>query len=517
MGIKRLELALIDSILEKKSIRKPIDEATLLVTFDDGSEEEVEVPDRFAKDTISHLRRKLDLRQGEDSAYGYPVGADEAPSLQDEELATFTFDNPDPESQEKLNRLNIVNILGGPGQITTPVLRKIKRVLAEFSPEEIGKIQNDHPVVSTTDSPLKRELTGNWAKLILVDQAGPAVGKGEFAAALWYKDAIVNPGKGEDLTIGEEDYHVKYHPGTAGESGTQRDDTAWAAVIEEELAAALSSFSEVPTDSRAAKYINPETGAAEELNAGHFKGMLKAALTKEDYVDKGADILSAVRSNVAHFRVTAANNLLTYFGVPVEVRKKIQHAANRAYYRTLSVGGRSAKIIVATNTTLEVTDFTVPKDLGVMPESPGVYFSAIHSGKVKGATSNKNAIGFPEGNFLTPARETAMNKAFGPIPEDTVENKKFLALDLILESLLVEELTKSDKKEIEKLAKKQARKEIDKVVGSSLEKTIEKEVKKILKTKATRQELGDITKAVFKKLYRDLALRSPHIIDRIKV
>ena len=73
MGIKRLELALIDSILEKKSIRKPIDEATLLVTFDDGSEEEVEVPDRFAKDTISHLRRKLDLRQGEDSAYGYPV------------------------------------------------------------------------------------------------------------------------------------------------------------------------------------------------------------------------------------------------------------------------------------------------------------------------------------------------------------------------------------------------------------------------------------------------------------
>ncbi len=86
-----------------------------------------------------------------------------------------------------------------------------------------------------------------------------------------------------------------------------------------------------------------------------------------------------------------------------------------------------------------------------------------------------------------------------------------------LDRILLEELTKSDKKEIEKLAKKQARKEIDKVVGSSLEKTIEKEVKKILKTKATRQELGDITKAVFKKLYRDLALRSPHIIDRIKV
>ena len=83
--------------------------------------------------------------------------------------------------------------------------------------------------------------------------------------------------------------------------------------------------------------------------------------------------------------------------------------------------------------------------------------------------------------------------------------------------MLLEELTKSDKKEIEKLAKKQARKEIDKVVGSSLEKTIEKEVKKILKTKATKQDLGDITKAVFKKLYRDLALRSPHIIDRIKI
>tara|TARA_R100000808_G_C2155555_1_gene168684 strand:+ start:30988 stop:32142 length:1155 start_codon:yes stop_codon:yes gene_type:complete len=88
---------------------------------------------------------------------------------------------------------------------------------------------------------------------------------------------------------------------------------------------------------------------------------------------------------------------------------------------------------------------------------------------------------------------------------------------LVRESLLFEELTKTDKKEIEKIARKQAKKEIDKVVGTNFVKTIQDEVKKILKDKATKQEIGDISKAVMKKLYKDLAMSSPQIIDRIKV
>jgi hypothetical protein len=88
---------------------------------------------------------------------------------------------------------------------------------------------------------------------------------------------------------------------------------------------------------------------------------------------------------------------------------------------------------------------------------------------------------------------------------------------LIRESLLREELTKSDKKEIEKIARKQAKKEIDKVVGTSLEKTIQKEVEKILKNKTTKEELAQITKAVMKKLYKDLSVSYPQVIDRIKI
>jgi len=88
---------------------------------------------------------------------------------------------------------------------------------------------------------------------------------------------------------------------------------------------------------------------------------------------------------------------------------------------------------------------------------------------------------------------------------------------LIRESLLTEELTKSDKKEIEKISRKQAQKEITKVVGKDLDKTIKKAVEKVMKDKATKEEMAKISKAVLKKLYRDLAISYPQVIDRIKV
>jgi hypothetical protein len=94
---------------------------------------------------------------------------------------------------------------------------------------------------------------------------------------------------------------------------------------------------------------------------------------------------------------------------------------------------------------------------------------------------------------------------------------EILVRNLVRESLLLEELTKSDRKEIEKIARKQAQKEIGKVVGPSFEKTIHKEVQKILKDKATRDEIAGITKAVMKKLYKDLSFSYPQVIDRIKV
>ena len=94
--------------------------------------------------------------------------------------------------------------------------------------------------------------------------------------------------------------------------------------------------------------------------------------------------------------------------------------------------------------------------------------------------------------------------------------KKYLRA-LIRESLLLEELTKSDKKEIERIARKQAQKEIEKAVGKDFAKSVQKEVEKVLKDKATKQEIADVTKSVVKKLYRQLSHNYPQIIDRIKV
>ena len=87
---------------------------------------------------------------------------------------------------------------------------------------------------------------------------------------------------------------------------------------------------------------------------------------------------------------------------------------------------------------------------------------------------------------------------------------------LIREALLLEELTATDKKEIEKIARKQAKKEIIKVVGNDLTKTIQKEVEKIFKNKATKDEIADVTKSVMKKLYRALATSHSNVIDGIK-
>ena len=109
--------------------------------------------------------------------------------------------------------------------------------------------------------------------------------------------------------------------------------------------------------------------------------------------------------------------------------------------------------------------------------------------------------------------------------------------------LIKEDLTRSDKCEIDKivrkaiekdrveqkkLAKKEAEAEIKKALGESffgkkgkindfVIKSIHEEVNKWLKDSATRQEIAGVTKQVMKKLYRELSFNSAKTIDRIKV
>ena len=84
-------------------------------------------------------------------------------------------------------------------------------------------------------------------------------------------------------------------------------------------------------------------------------------------------------------------------------------------------------------------------------------------------------------------------------------------------SLLKEELTRADKKEIKTIARKEALKEIERVVGKDFSKTIQEEIKKSLGQKATKQEVAEISKQVLKKLYREMSHSYNPLIDRIKL
>jgi len=84
---------------------------------------------------------------------------------------------------------------------------------------------------------------------------------------------------------------------------------------------------------------------------------------------------------------------------------------------------------------------------------------------------------------------------------------------IILEELLFEDLTSSDKKEIKDIAKTAA----EQAIKKAFKEELEKEIIKALGKKATKKEVAEIVKTVTKKLYRDLSITYPHIIDGVKI
>lgn len=72
-------------------------------------------------------------------------------------------------------------------------------------------------------------------------------------------------------------------------------------------------------------------------------------------------------------------------------------------------------------------------------------------------------------------------------------------------NIIREELTKTDKDEIKR------------IVSKEVKSMVADEVEKAISSKKTKDDIGDITKKVLKKLYRDLSIQHPYIIDRIKV
>jgi len=78
-----------------------------------------------------------------------------------------------------------------------------------------------------------------------------------------------------------------------------------------------------------------------------------------------------------------------------------------------------------------------------------------------------------------------------------------------LKEIILEELSKRDKDDIEKLISKQ--------LDKDLKKAVKDEIEIVLKSKDIKDDIGEITKTVIKRLYKDLSYHHPYIIDRIKV
>ena len=81
-------------------------------------------------------------------------------------------------------------------------------------------------------------------------------------------------------------------------------------------------------------------------------------------------------------------------------------------------------------------------------------------------------------------------------------------------ALIVEEPTRDDKAEIRQLINK----ELDKKLKSqNVKDMVEDEIGKALKRTPPKEDIADIAKTVLKALYRDMSLKHPYMIDRIKV
>ena len=131
---------------------------------------------------------------------------------------------------------------------------------------------------------------------------------------------------------------------------------------------------------------------------------------------------------------------------------------------------------------------------------------------------------------LAAAKEelSAARQAWDDLEEEIIEN----TLRKLVSSLLNEELTKTDKREIERIAKKQAKaivaSELETALGASffgtkgkVNKFVSDEIDKRFSKGRRDPHFADtvetICKEILKKFHRDMALKYPQMVDRIKI
>ena len=84
---------------------------------------------------------------------------------------------------------------------------------------------------------------------------------------------------------------------------------------------------------------------------------------------------------------------------------------------------------------------------------------------------------------------------------------------LVTSKKLNEDLTRSDKAEIRRIA----RREIDDMYRDELKQKVTKEVEKLLGGKKNQDVIVDVTKKVLRKFYRELAFNYTPAISRLKI
>jgi len=82
---------------------------------------------------------------------------------------------------------------------------------------------------------------------------------------------------------------------------------------------------------------------------------------------------------------------------------------------------------------------------------------------------------------------------------------------------LQEALTNTDKGEVKKIVKKEMETELKKLLKKELPDAVEDELIKALGKKTTKDEIATITKKIMKKVYSDISVHHPYIIDRVRL
>ena len=59
--------------------------------------------------------------------------------------------------------------------------------------------------------------------------------------------------------------------------------------------------------------------------------------------------------------------------------------------------------------------------------------------------------------------------------------------------------------------------EVGRALKAELKAMVEQELKALLKDRNTQNAIGDISKDILKKLYKDLSIHHTYVIDRVKL